>query len=134
MKNYISQIEPLFNTDKLLQKEFSKSYLGKDIKKFILKSIKTIKVKNPKLVDLLILISNFTNAYSLARMFRTFKPSSTKPSEIQNAIFYAGDEHAKTIKAFIETVLKLKPIIEITAGDSCVDTKLMKKKSCLFQS
>ena len=124
----------------ILRKELRKSYLGKEIEKFARSEIEReyANITGDFVDDVISVCTPIMDAYALARMFRKFKPSSDKPSEMSNIIVYAGDIHSKNYERFIEKYLGLKPKIKTrqkyddALKSSCLNVSKFKHASSLF--
>lgn len=120
----LKYVKNFLKTDLLLQKELSKSFLGKEISAFINGEFKKYEQKilssqyaDPETVTGM--ASLVMDAYALARLFRRFSVGN-KPSEIRNAIMYVGDGHAIIYRKFIQNVLGIQPVINISVKTACL--------------
>jgi hypothetical protein len=126
----LDEIYDIIKENPLVQKELSKSYLGKDIKKFVLKEFRKRDTDSPKtFAELMRVASLVMDIYTLSRMFRNFADKTMN----KNIIIYAGDAHSRFYREFLEKKLGLIPTVSIKGETSCLNlTADDKKRSLLF--
>lgn len=117
----------LIHTDKTLQKELNKSYLKTEILDYTLEAIQRAE-------DEIGIFAAVMDMYALSRIFRSFAPSASKPSEVDNIIIYTGNYHSYMYAHFIEAKLGITPTIVSHSDSSCLDFKSFKRNSALFSS
>ena len=131
----------------LIRKQLEKSFLGDNIKEFVLGKlvkcclmerdniniiIKALSRPNKSSFYYLSLLKSLkstlsicnaviVDAYSLSRMFRTFSVGNTQqPPQVKNIIYYAGDAHASWIRDFLGSI-NFKMRFSVTNKDGCLD-------------
>jgi hypothetical protein len=134
-------IRYVYENNPIIIKEIKRSYMGEQILKYI-ETIIEIYQNNPKSsqVDIAYAVSAvLMDMYLLARVFKVFKPSERQPSNVQHAIIYVGELHAKHYRDFFEVLLGIKPKIltintsgESTDFNSCLNIEHFKHTSKLF--
>jgi hypothetical protein len=126
----LDEIYDIIKENPLVQKELSKSYLGKDIKKFVIKEFRKRDTDSPKTFGELMRVASLVmDIYTLSRMFRNFADTTMN----KNIIIYAGDAHSRFYREFLEKKLGLIPTVSIKGETSCLHlTADDKKRSLLF--
>jgi hypothetical protein len=144
-EEYINYWKSQIDTS-MIRKQLEKSFLGDNIKDFILekivqccldkrdninKAITALKKSKQEVSYYLLYFKSLKNslsicnslivdAYSLSRMFRTFPVENNQPSKVKNIIYYAGESHSSWVREFLESI-NFKKKFHVENTDGCLD-------------